>query len=987
MKKNEVKAIEDSFPIKWIRTLAFFEQQNQRYLQSCLKWFKSSPVLSRAILLAANKSSNIQLVEEFYKNHSTDGDLHNKIILDPFMGFGSILAEAVRLNMEPIGIENNPVAWFFAKTLLEPANKESLEAAYARLSKQEGVDGVLLTDALLSYYKTECPCCNSVGEKADIIHTFWIQTAICANDKCQKRVPLFDDLIIFQKIISIKFYSDYSCPKCNHKFDWEIEPASWIAEKQRMINSPGDSAGIGRGNRHWAYGESKIACPRCGESIKSEKTSIRPKQKKIPITVLLCPHCQAVWQYRGSLPQSVRCPVCGSSYYPRNGNIQRRDWYICPFCGTMDKISTSYLQLSNNQRLPIFPYAIEGRCPQCQPRRTSKTASKKSEINQEHQCLLWKNNGRFFKRIESNDLSQYLSCYQTWNKYQTELPAPDSEIPESKETRRLIENKYFYWIELFNARQLLSLSSLLKGIHNEQDEICRNQLLLAFLLTLETNNLFTTYHRKRFKVEGIFSKPDFRFPFGYVENNVWGWQNEEGTFQYFFSQILENAEFMKQPFDWHLKGQQVKKHISGETLMPEVKPKIWCSNLSSLVSQDFLKKADLIVTELSGGKDEHFAEWADFYYVWLKLILKQVHSFFDSKYSQRIKELDRSHRKRKHDQFYWGELKNILAKCGDLLKSEGLFILLFTYQNEKTGLRFLNTILDTGYSIESILPVHLALDDAKTDDSSNPLRLVHICRFRGFDQKKMELNWQQIHQNIRAEIANEIERIHQNKYGSEPLTPMEIQWLLLGRSLKYFSEIYLHLALDEQSIFMLERIFIKIRIAIDQALNSDLQLPEELLDIEAESYIYFAYLAALYEINASQFQRATKNIKKAESLIKAGLIRADKSRGENVYKVIHPLDRFDQLSQKFQTNINKHPQQQALFNFVREDGRIGEPLLVDKIHYLMGLALYDENLSPWLNRWQADLNQIRVGCLYLKRQNQELSELADKVLEKFETLE
>jgi len=493
-------AIEDSFPVVEINRLAVPERNAFKPIYQMHKWFaRRASCVFRAILLGClkplpvdengnpTKSGAEVIMEEFYKDHTNDPDTNGKVILDPFMGGGTTVVEALRLGCKVIGIDLNPVAWFIVKCETTPVDIKDLERAFDDLAKRTvGWSGKPLKETLLSLYKTTCPCCGSTD--ADIIYAFWVKSAICTDPTCRKQVPLFKDYLIAAKQPSIRYYQDVSCPKCHKTFDWEIEPASLIAEQTLTVVNPTDGAGVGRGNRRWTFATTEpVNCPWCGESIKPHLAPGKTKavRKKVPLTVLLCPHCQAVWQYRGSVPEEVTCPVCKYQYAPREGNVPQSGKFICPHCGKKDAIINSIRLLPKDQLLPMSMYAIQGWCPVCAGKTTNNadenypfeanlgastaenqdtSASASPPAPEDHRCLLTKQNGKFFKRIEPADLDLYNRARRTWEEHKDSLPYPKSEIPEGFNTNQMIKHNYRLWYQMFNERQLLALSTLLATI-------------------------------------------------------------------------------------------------------------------------------------------------------------------------------------------------------------------------------------------------------------------------------------------------------------------------------------------------------------------------------------------------------------------------------------------------------------------------------------------------------------------------------------------
>jgi DNA modification methylase len=75
------------------------------------------------------KPAGTDIMDEFYKDHTRDPDTNGVRILDPFMGGGTTVVEALRLGCHVTGIDLNPVAWFIVKTEIESVNIEDLKAA------------------------------------------------------------------------------------------------------------------------------------------------------------------------------------------------------------------------------------------------------------------------------------------------------------------------------------------------------------------------------------------------------------------------------------------------------------------------------------------------------------------------------------------------------------------------------------------------------------------------------------------------------------------------------------------------------------------------------------------------------------------------------------------------------------------------------------------------------------------------------------------
>ena len=500
---SKKSAIEESFPIVEINKLAVPERNAFKPIYTMHKWFaRRSSSVFRAILLAAMKPAGTDIMEEFYKDHTNDPDTNGKVILDPFMGGGTTIVEALRLGCKVIGIDLNPVAWFIVKTEVEPVDLDKLKDSFERLSNRiVSWSGKPLKETLLDLYKTECPSCGN--KDADIIYTFWVKSAPCTTGTCNHKTPLFSNYIIAQKNPSIRYYEDCSCPECGGKFDWEIEPAALIGDKSLMINAAQFSAGAGRASARWVFGseKSKVDCPWCNKNITPVVKKNKKKRKKVPLSILYCPSCEEVWQYRGEVkPDSVlECPTCKHSYNPNEGNLPAKGKFICHgTCnGNVDTIINAIRKLPKDQLLPVHPYAVEGYCEKCAGKSNKENAVKEKFFEMEEDdenenennstsSILVKNNGKFFKRFSSQDLAKYQKAKDTWEKEKVNLPYPKSEIPVGYNTNQMLKHNYNYWHQMFNERQLLALSTLLNEIDKEEDQVLKEMLLLTFSRTLRS---------------------------------------------------------------------------------------------------------------------------------------------------------------------------------------------------------------------------------------------------------------------------------------------------------------------------------------------------------------------------------------------------------------------------------------------------------------------------------------------------------------------
>ena len=118
------KLIEETFPIREISELAIPERSSYKPIYQISKWFaRRASSTFRAILLGSILPSSADLMKNFYNEHN----FSDFTVIDPFMGGGTTIIEGLRLGLNCIGVDINPVAWFITKTEAELVDLGELE--------------------------------------------------------------------------------------------------------------------------------------------------------------------------------------------------------------------------------------------------------------------------------------------------------------------------------------------------------------------------------------------------------------------------------------------------------------------------------------------------------------------------------------------------------------------------------------------------------------------------------------------------------------------------------------------------------------------------------------------------------------------------------------------------------------------------------------------------------------------------------------------
>lgn len=122
---------DDDFPILEISQIAEQEswrKEINRPAYHIHKWWATRlGSVFRALCLSALSPGGTDIWSIFYERH----DFKGKVVLDPFMGSGTTLGEAVKVGAKAVGCDSNPVSTFLVHQALTDVPEEQLRDAFA----------------------------------------------------------------------------------------------------------------------------------------------------------------------------------------------------------------------------------------------------------------------------------------------------------------------------------------------------------------------------------------------------------------------------------------------------------------------------------------------------------------------------------------------------------------------------------------------------------------------------------------------------------------------------------------------------------------------------------------------------------------------------------------------------------------------------------------------------------------------------------------
>ena len=246
-------ALVSGFPAMHVSELAEQEswrKEINRPIYHIHKWWATRlGSVFRAITLAALSKPGTDTWQDFYQHH----DFTNMVVLDPFMGSGTTLGEALKLGARAIGCDINPISTFLVRQAFTRVPEANLRQAFATLEAEVAPD-------IRRYYQTQPPpeahssgIDPALSDPIPVLYYFWCKTVTTPDGQT---LPLFSRYVFAQNAYPKKKPraqivcpdcwgifegryddTDAACPSCNHRFNPQIGPA----KGQRVTDPQGNS--------------------------------------------------------------------------------------------------------------------------------------------------------------------------------------------------------------------------------------------------------------------------------------------------------------------------------------------------------------------------------------------------------------------------------------------------------------------------------------------------------------------------------------------------------------------------------------------------------------------------------------------------------------------------------------------------------------------------------------------------------------------------
>jgi hypothetical protein len=225
---------------------------------------------------------------------------------------------------------------------------------------------------------------------------------------------------------------------------------------------------------------------------------------------------------------------------------------------------------------------------------------------------------------------------------------------------------------------------------------------------------------------------------------------------------------------------------------------------------------DMIITDPPFGGLLHYAELADFFYVWLRLALKDKYpKYFAGEYTPKTLEVVSN--KARHpddpDAFYKRLLTECWREAKRILKPGGILSFTFHHSEDGPWVDVLESLFDAGFYLEATYPIRSDETKGKGEFGSKTIEydIIHVCRKRTADP--VTISWPRLRRQILADVR-QLQSVLEH-HQDAGLPKADIQVIKRGKALEYFSRHYGQVYIEEGREFTVKEALVGINQLLD----------------------------------------------------------------------------------------------------------------------------------------------------------------------------
>lgn len=922
--------LEVDFPILPINHVSTIEGNAGKPIYQMSKWWarRRSSVFRAMLIAAATRAPDDPaeaaktVWDAYYGNHQKNAQFQRLKVADIFMGGGTTVVEGARLGMQMYGNDLNPVAWFVVKNELAQVDPQEVQKLLDAIEAE-------VKPQIMPFYACDCPRGHtgqwkkrSTGEIMDasfdplsltpaerpeyeyagpeVIYTFWAKHGPCQATECHHRTPIMTTPVVAIKTLTVKAWADHVCSQCGQTFDIEQQEAR-MAPAALLVVTPDEVP--------FAIMDDKgrYACPHCHHQFQDQKAAVdgqsvslgKSKNKKIDLTLLVHPEwlrgspgkdangnwfggsvtdsaeATATWnveraktlrliEVRGKLPEQIICPDTGEVCYTdkRGGTVSKKSTFTCQeaTCGKDEDVLTAIKRSGKSGSVAM--YAIQGYCPQC-----------------DKESLPY--SGRFFDLPEVRQYDAALREWEARKNVDLALFWPKSELPYGFMTHinngGIPNHGYTHWWTMFNSRQLLVHSQLLRALSGTGNTswMTREPVLGAFQQYLRNQTMFCIWNPQRDTTEPMFSNNNYHPKATVVENSVFS-DLGRGNWASSSSNVQDGLEWRCNPWELIATSElerinpDLSEQITGKSSKTEPNDPVLDGHLIDCRSSSDLQIIadnlyDLVITDPPFGGLLHYAELADFFHVWLRLVLKDKYpDVFSAEYSPKALEAvaNRARHPEDPEAFYQKILTECWREAKRILKPGGILAFTFHHSEDEPWVAVLESLLNAGFYLEAAYPIR---SDETKGEGAKPgtfgsqlieYDIIHVCRKR--TEEPEPISWARLRRQIMRDVRQLQDILEQHLQAG--LQEADLQVIRRGKALEYYSRHYgkVYIERGREGEFTVKDALVGINQLLDDESDTTHETPPVLAEPYTRQFLrLFADRTSLPRDQMQKFLRGT----------------------------------------------------------------------------------------------------------------------------------
>jgi hypothetical protein len=368
----------------------------------------------------------------------------------------------------------------------------------------------------------------------------------------------------------------------------------------------------------------------------------------------------------------------------------------------------------------------------------------------------------------------------------------------------LPQHGYTRWSNMFNPRQLLTHSQLLRAVvevGSHRDEV-RDFVLGAFQQFVRNQCMFSFWDISRDGMAPALSNANFHPKSNVIETGPMS-NLGRGNWSSCTEGLIEALDWRDAPWEpvalarvattVATEGVPLKSasfHVTlPDAVLPAAGLTVGSSTDLAAVAADTL---DLVITDPPFGGLLHYSELSDFFYVWLRLALKDRFPVeFGPEYTPKTLEAVANVARNPDDADAWYQklLTAAWRESYRILKPGGILAFTFHHSEDEPWVAVLESLFDAGFYLEATYPIRS--DETKGDGAEFGSKkieydIIHVCRKRTEDSTFT--SWARMRRAILADVRQLQTVLEAHQQQGLPVADLAV--IRRGKALEYFSRHY-----------------------------------------------------------------------------------------------------------------------------------------------------------------------------------------------------